>query len=303
VIPAFWSAPLPAFLWQVLLHSAVAGVILFAWAHRMGLPSGRAKRHLLVVLLILPLLTAGVPGRSGREFREQRAWFDSGPVLAIPLVAGARVYHVVLLVAGMMVALTAWQEVLPTLRRRREPVTAPPERLHQRVRGLPGWDRCQVVPSPAADILVATGGRPGRPRLIVSRGALAQLTDDEMTVVLRHENAHWRNHRWARAHALFLVRILQCYNPVALFVFREYCVELEIECDAAAVAGDDPKVLARALLAVYETTARGDVGARSALRRRVDVLLGEAPQDDDALPMPAIAVASAVLLLVLPWLV
>ena len=63
MIPAFWSAPLPAFLWQVLLHSAVAGVVLYAWAQRMRVPSGRAKRRLLVVLLILPLLTAAVPGR------------------------------------------------------------------------------------------------------------------------------------------------------------------------------------------------------------------------------------------------
>jgi hypothetical protein len=303
VIPAFWSAPLPAFLWQVLLHSAVAGVILYAWAHRMGLPSGRAKRRLLVVLLILPLLTAAVPGRSRPEFREQQAWLDSGRVLAIPLVAGLRVYHVALLVAGMMVALTAWQEVLPALRRRRGSVTAAPARLRQLVRELPGWDRCQVVQSPADDILVATGGRPGHPRLIVSRGAVARLADDEMAIVLRHENAHWQAHRWLYAHALFVVRLLQCHNPVALWVFREYCVELEIECDAAAAAGQDPKVLARALLAVYETTARGDVAARSALRRRVDVLLGEVSLHDDALPMPAIAIAATVLLLVLPWLV
>jgi hypothetical protein len=303
VIPAFWSAPLPAFLWQVILHSAVAGFILYAWAQRMGLPSGRAKRRLLVVLLILPLLTAAVPGRDRPEFRDRRAWLDSERVLAIPLAAGVRVWHVALLVAGMMVALTAWQEVLPVLRRRRATLTEPPDRLRQLVRELPGWDHCRVEQSPAEAILVATGGRPGHPRLIVSRGALARLTEDELAVVLRHENAHWQAGRWLRAHALFVVRLLQCHNPVALWVFREYCVELEIECDAAAASGQDAKVLARALLAVYETTARGDVGARGALRRRVDVLLGEAPLRDDALPAPAITVATIVLLLVLPWLV
>jgi hypothetical protein len=303
VIPAFWSAPLPAFLWQVFLHSAVAGVVLYAWGHHVRLPSGRAKRHLLVVLLILPLLTAAVPGRGGPVFRERDAWFDSDRVLAVPLVAGVRVYHVVLVVAAMMIGLTAWQEVLPALRRGRGAVTAAPERVHHLARSLPGWEGCRIVQSMADDILVATGGRPGRPRLIVSRGALARLTDDEMAVVLRHENAHWRANRWLRAHALFVVRLLQCHNPVALWCFREYCLELEIECDAAAVAGDDPKVLARALLTVYETTARGDVAARSALRRRADVLLGDAPLGDDALPVPAIATASAVLLLVLPWLV
>ena len=303
MIPAFWSAPLPAFLWQVLLHSVVAGVVLYAWGHQVRLPSGRAKRHLLVVLLILPLLTAAMPGRSGPAFRERAAWFDSGRVLAMPLVGGARVYHVVLLVTAMTIGLTAWQEVLPALRRRHGAVMAAPERLHDLVRGLPGWDRWRIVQRMTDDILVATGGRPGRPRLIVSRGALTRLTDDELAAVLRHEHAHWQANRWLRAHALFVVRLLQCHNPVALWCFREYCLELEIECDAAAVAGDDPKALARALLAVYETTARGDIAARSALRRRADVLLGDTPLDDDALPMPAIAIASVILLLVLPWLV
>jgi hypothetical protein len=303
VIPAFWSAPLPAYLWQVVLHSAVAGFVFYAWAHRMGLPSGRAKRHLLVVLLILPLLTAAMPGRNGLEFREQRAWLDSARVLAIPLVGGARVYHVVLVVAGVMIVLTACQELLPALHRRRGGDRAVPERLRRLVQGFPGWERCRILHSSADGIVVAIGGRPGRPRLIVSRGALARLTDDELTVVLRHENAHCQINRWLGAHALFVVRLLQCYNPVALWCFREYCVELEIECDATAVAGKDPKVLARTLLAVYETTARSDVGARSALRRRADVLLGDAPLDDNALPMPAVAIAAAVLLLVLPWLV
>jgi hypothetical protein len=303
VIPAFWSAPLPAFCWQVVLHSAVAGIVLYAWAQRIGLPSGRAKRHLLVVLLILPLLTAAVPGRNGPEFREQRAWLDSGRVLAIPLVAGARVYHIVVVVAGTMVALTAWQELLPALRRRRGGLTPVPDWLQRLVLTLPGWGRCRIVQIPADDILVATGGRPGRPRLLVSQGALARLSDDEMAVVLRHENAHSRSRRWLRAHALFAARLLQCYNPVALWCFREYCVELEIECDAVAAAGADPRTLARTLLTIYEATARGDVSARSALRRRADVLLGDAPVDDDALPLPAIAIASAALLLVLPWLV
>jgi hypothetical protein len=269
----------------------------------MGLPSGRAKRRLLVVLLILPLLTAAVPGRSGPEFREQQAWLDSGRVLAIPLVAGVRVYHVALLVAGMMVALTAWQEVLPALRRRPRSVTAAPARLHRLVRELPGWDRCQVAQSPADDILVATGGRPGHPRLIVSRGAVARLTDDEMAIVLRHENAHWQAHRWLYAHALFVVRLLQCHNPVALWTFREHCLEVEIECDATAVAGQDARLLARTLLTIYESVDRRDVAARSALRKRTDVLLGDDPRDDDALPLPTLVTASALLLVTLPWLV
>ena len=86
--------------------------------------------------------------------------------------------------------------------------------------------------------MLATGGRPGRPRLIVSRGALAVAdAETSSTRSIAHEHAHWQAGRWWWSHALFAVRLLQCYNPVALWVFREYCLEVEIDCDAIAVAG------------------------------------------------------------------
>ena len=302
MIPAYWYSPLLSFLWQVVLHSSIMGVIFYAWAHRVRLPSGRPKRLLLALLLVLPLLTAAVPGRTGLEFRERLAWLDSGRVLAVPLLAGARLYHVVLVVAVMMVALTAWQEILPALRRPETGIADVPERLARLARSLPGWERCRLVLTPSEDILVATGGRPGHSRLIVSQGALARLTEDELATVVRHEHAHWQAGRWIRSHALFVVRLLQCYNPVALWSFREYCLEVEIECDAEAVSGRDPRLLTRTLLRIYESTDRRDVAARSALRKRVDVLL-DGGRRDDALPVPTITVAASVLLVILPWVV
>lgn len=303
MIPAVWYAPLPSFLWQVALHSSIAGLVLYGWARRRRLPSGRAKRHLLALLLVLPLVTAAVPGRASLEFRERLAWLDSGRLLAIPLGAGVRAYHVVGLVGLMMVALTVWQELLPALRRPRGEEGEPPARLLEMARRLAGWNRCEVVVSPSDDILVATGGSPRRPRVIVSRGALARLREDELAMVLDHEHAHWQEGRWARAHALFLLRLLQIHSPVALWSFREYCLELEIECDAAAATGRDARPLVRALLAVYEATDRRDVSARAALRRRAEVLLGDSVLDDDALPGATIATAAGILLLVLPWIV
>ena len=302
MIPAYWYAPLPSFLWQVVLHSSIMGIVFYAWARHVGLPSGRSKRRLLGLLLVLPLLTAAIPGRAGLEFRERLAWLDSGRVLAVPLGAGIRVYHVILLVALLMVALTVWQELLPALRRPRTSPAGVPEGLARFARSLTGWERCEIVMSPSADIVLATGGWPRRPRLMVSRGALGQLTEDELAIVVRHENAHWQAGRWVRSHALFLVRLLQCYNPVALWSFREYCLEVEIGCDAEAVSGGDPKLLAGTLLRIYEATDRRDVATRGALRKRVDVLLdGSGP--DDTLPVATIVIASAILLAILPWVV
>lgn len=302
MIPGPWSAPLPAYLWQVALHSCVMGLIFYVWAHRVRLPSGRTKRRLLVLLLLLPMFTAAVPGRSAVEFGERVAWANSARILAIPLLGGFHLYHLMLVIGAMMVALTVWQEVLPMRSRPRGSDANVPPSVLALARAHESWANCRVLLSPIESILLATGGLPGRPKLIVSRGALAQLTEPELEVAVAHEHAHWQAGRWLRSHALFAVRLLQCYNPVALWVFREYCIELEVGCDAVAVSGRDPHVLARVLLKIYQSTDRRDVAALGALRKRVDVLLAGGPQDT-ALPAATIAAAAVFMLVVLPWIV
>ena len=302
MIPAAWSAPLASYLWQVALHASVLGAILYIWVRRLGLPPGRTRRRLLVLLLVLPLVTAAVPGRAGLEFAERVAWLNSGRLLAVPLFAGLRVHHAVLLLFAAMAALTFWQELAAFLRRPRAAALPAPESLGLMARGLPGWSRCAVSVSGDPSILVATGGWPGRPRLIVSRGALDALSAEELEVVIAHEHAHWQRGRWLASHALFLVRLLQCYHPVALWAFREYCVELEADCDAAAASGRDPRVLARVLLRIYQGTDLRDVAARAVLRRRVDLLLAGGPESA-GLPPATMAAAAALMLVVLPWIV
>jgi hypothetical protein len=302
VITAAWSGPLPIFFWQVALHSSVMGLIFYVWAHHVDLPSGRTKRRLLMLLLVLPLLTAAMPGRTSLEFAERLAWLNSARILSVPLLAGFRVYHLALLIGLLTVGLTVWQELVPVLRRPRTSAAEVPKSLLQLARGLPGWSRCRVALSPMDTIMLATGGLPGRPRLIVSRGALTTLTDSELAIVVSHEHAHWMGGRWLRAHVLFLVRLLQCYSPVALWVFREYCVEVEIGCDAEAVTDRDPNQLVRILLRIYQATDRRDLAARGALRKRVDVLMAGGP-NDAALPTGTVVAATALMLFVLPWIV
>lgn len=302
MIPAAWSAPLWSYLWQVALHASILGVILYIWVHRLGLPSGRTRRRLLVALLVLPVLTAAVPGRSGVEFAERLAWLNSARLLAVPLGAGLRVYHLVLIAGALTTAITIWQELVAFLRRPQAMRGDVPETLDRLARSRPGWERCAIGVSDDAAVMVATSGWPGRPRLIVSRGAVESLSPDELEVVIDHEHAHWRDGRWLQAHALFVLRLLQCYHPVALWAFREYCVELEMDCDAAATAGRDPRPLARVLLRIYQATDTRDVAARAVLRKRIEVLAGAGPQEA-TLPPATVAAASAIMLLVLPWIV
>jgi Zn-dependent protease with chaperone function len=301
-VNAVWPGPVAAYLWQAALHSWVMGVIYYTWAHRIGLPSGRTKRRLLATLLVLPLVTPLVPGRTSIAFAERSAWLNSARVLAVPLPFGFHVSDVLLAVAVMTLGLTFWQEVLPALRRTPSEDLGDNAALVIAARRLPGWERIRVGVSASESTIVVTSGVPGRPRLIVSRGALEALAPGSLDAVMRHEHAHWQAGGWYVSHALFAARLVQAANPAALWAFREYCVEQEIGCDATAVAGSDRSVLARVLLRIYEETDRGDVAARSTLRKRVDLLLDDGPEDA-ALPPLTVAAAAVVMALVLPWIV
>ena len=301
MIPAYWSLGPVAYLWQVTLHSAILAVIFYLWARRMRLPSGRTKRHLLAILLTLPLVTAAVPGRGDLAFRGRLAWLDSGRLLATPLPGGFRLHHVVLVIVGLTIAVTVWQELIPWLRRPRSVSERVPDRVVALARGLAGWEQCDVRLTRAADVEIATSGWPRRPRLILSDGALTRLSDVELEAVMRHEHAHWLSGRWRKEITLFVVRLAQLQNPVALWAFREYCVEVEIECDREAIQGNDPNVLARILLRLRGLTE--DIAAKSTLRKRIEVLMDPARVDDNALPPLTIVLASMLMLLVLPWAV
>jgi Zn-dependent protease with chaperone function len=303
VIPAYWHAGLAAYCWQVTLHSVVLGLIFYAWTRALRLPSGLARRRLLAVLLMLPLVTAAVPGRSAIEFRGQTAWFDSGRVLATPLVTDRlRLYHFVLIVGALTATLSIWQEVAPAFRRSRQPGPDAPDDVVQFARSLPGWQRVAVMRTADDAVKLATGRWTGRPRLIVSQGALDRLGPAEQRAAIRHEHAHWKPGRWLAMYGLFVVRLAQVYNPIALWAFREYSLEQEIACDAEAAAAGDGTALGRVLLAVYTGTDRRDVAARGVLRKRVDLLVDRGIADD-ALPAPTIVAASFLMLLVLPWIV
>ena len=304
MIPVWWTSPIVAALWQVVLHSAVAAAIFTLWAGRWPLPPGRVRRRMLEAILVLPVITALIPGRSGFDFREQTAWLDSRRLLAIPLVGELHLYHLVLAMAGVTVVASLWQEVVPVVRRwcdRRE-LRQAPEALERRVRRLPEWSRCKVQVCAEPGLHVATFGRPGRPGLVLSDEVLG-LPAPDLDAVLWHENAHWRHGRWWLTHALFGVRLLQLFNPVALWAFREYTVETEIACDAEAAEGGDPRPLARVLLRLYEDSVVSGPGTRSTLRRRVDALLGRIPHPADEPSAAAVWAGCGLLLVTLPWIV
>ena len=302
--------PGATFLWQVALHSFVAAVVLYAWSRHLELPSGRPKRLLLASVLVVPLVTAALPGPETGALRDRLAWLDSARILELPVGVPAvvldrelRLGDLALGVAAVTALVTVGQEMVPALRRllpHGDPVPLAAGRL---ARSFPGWERVRVDVVDVPGFLAATTGLPGRPLLLLSPEALGHLRPDELEAVLRHEHAHWRRGRWIAVHLLFAARAIQLYNPVALWVFRHVSFEYELACDREAVAGGDPKPLIRALLAHYEAADRRDGATRRALRRRIDALRGRLPVDDGALPLASVGAAALLLLLLLPWIV
>jgi hypothetical protein len=289
------------YLWQVALHSFVAGFVMLAWTRHLELPPGAARRRVLSVVLVLPLLTAAVPGRFGPLFGETTAWFDSGRLLTIGLFDGVRVGHVAAGIGALTLVVSLWQEVIPSLRRS-EPASRPlPEEIRRRVRSLADWSGPVELISDS-DIMAAVADGAGPPRLLLSEFLADNLDDASLDAVVRHEMAHQGRRLWVDQRLLFLARLLQLHNPVALWAFREYCVEVEMACDREAIAGGDSEPLTRALLLVYEDTDERDLAGRSVLRQRIDVLLGRVKADGD-LPVGSLVLATATLAVLLPWIV
>ena len=88
MIPAVWSQLPGSYLWQVAVHATVMGFIFYAWTRHVRLPSGRTKRWLLALVLVLPLATAAMPGRTGVEFAEGTAWLNSARLLGDASISG-----------------------------------------------------------------------------------------------------------------------------------------------------------------------------------------------------------------------
>ncbi len=227
--------------------------------------------------------------------------------LGLPLWSLYIVVFALTVMIGARLVLAVLQVAIETRRRRahhrmmvdllgRSHVAAP--EICSRASGL----RILDVKQPLAYCL------PGvRSRVVVSQGALTQLSDNEITAILTHEGAHLRARHdlvlemFTAVHAAFprFVRSASALDAVRLLI--------ELLADDAAVRTAGPAPLARALVACASShTPSGALaagGPTTVIRVR---RLGGAP-NSAWLAMLAYSTAAAVLLLptvalAVPWL-
>jgi len=153
-------------------------------------------------------------------------------------------------------------------------------RAHRRVvRALPVAGR--LSDHPAVCVIEATAPMAFcagwlRPRIYVSRGALARLSDSELRAVLAHE----QHHRARRDPLRLAVSRVLCqalfFLPVLRPLHDRYGDVAELTADAAALEANDGATapLASAMLVFAATDSGGVVGISP---DRVDSLLGRSP--------------------------
>jgi bla regulator protein blaR1 len=161
---------------------------------------------------------------------------------------------------------------------------------------LPGRPGITVIDDPAPHAFCAGYLRP---RIYVSAGALAVLSDDELAAVLVHEG----HHRTLRDPLrLAFSRILSqalFFLPVLPALRDRYSDLAEERADGAAVrAAGDSAPLASALLAFDAAAPRGASGISP---RRVDSLLGRPTGWQLPSSLVALALATLSVLTVVVW--
>jgi len=185
------------------------------------------------------------------------------------------------------------------------------------IRAGPARALLDGILGPAADRVTLTCSRAlGVPlafarEICVPVRAFRELPSDELRALLAHEAAHVvrRDAAWLVIAAA--VRTLGWWQPLNLFAAARLRLAMELCCDERAVVGPRQRVaLARCLVRVAEWNVQDHgpalaamVGRRSALRRRLDALLDEAPRHDRrarpwlwvaAVALPAVCLAPVV---------
>jgi Zn-dependent protease with chaperone function len=250
------------FVAQAFCHSLIASIIMDQALRAWNIEDPRVRQRFRAAVVLFPIFSfplyqAMNPGRSSLLFR-QSALFDVNRWLNVEpwgLVSLGFLFLLLLAITSLIFLL---QELLPVLRHslesksmehegaRREPdlfiedlarslSIAPPEVF--------------VLEDDDLHVFSTTGGDPA---VFVSTGLVSALSPDELRAALAHEVAHIARSRRPLLLAVFFLRMVLFFNPVALVEFRRVVRNEEKICDDIAVSWTRrPEALAGALRKFY----------------------------------------------------
>ncbi|MDA8169054.1 MAG: hypothetical protein M0Z59_05055 [Nitrospiraceae bacterium] len=249
----FTGSVLGMYLGQSFLHSLVAAVASGGAVRIWGIESPAVRQRFRLGVIIAAVFSFPVyqlidPDRGSAYFR-LGAVFDSARWLTLEL-AGIPLSIFFLLMIAATGAVFLHQELIPvighTLEARKKSM---PESARPLNGILPGGPGVFVFQS---DELLSFSIMGREPAIYISSGLEQVLDAGEVAASIAHEAAHIERNRKPMLTAVFFLRVLQFFNPVALFEFRKIVQEEEKICDGiAASATGRPEALAGALRKIY----------------------------------------------------
>lgn len=97
-----------------------------------------------------------------------------------------------------------------------------------------------------------------RPTILVPAALSAQMSDEQLRMVLRHEAAHLARRDPQRAAGMRLVQVLLWFDPFLRLIAQRVQIAAELRCDAAAIADRDDR--RRSYAQAYLQTLRLSAG-------------------------------------------
>lgn len=261
-ISTFFSSFAGMYVAQSFCHSLIASVLmdqaLRAW--RIDDPLIRQRFRLTVVffpIFSFPFYQAINPDRGSVLFRLS-ALFDVNRWLNVELWGVISFGLLFLIVLAITSLIFLFQEMIPILKHTLESRTMEHEGtrresdpfIESASRALSIETPQVLVVEDEELVIFSTTGK--NPLIVVSTGLTEALTPDEMHGALAHEIAHIARSRRPLLLAVFFLRMILFFNPVALIEFRRVVRNEEKICDdIAASLTHRPEALAEALKKFY----------------------------------------------------
>lgn len=109
-----------------------------------------------------------------------------------------------------------------------------------------------------------------RPTILVPAALRAQMSDEQLRLVLRHEAAHLARRDPQRAAWMRLVQVVLWFDPFLRLIAQRVQIAAELHCDAAAIAerADSRRIYAQAYLKTLRLSSGLPVPAAAAFSRK-----------------------------------
>lgn len=252
---------------QTVLHSLTAALLIERALEIWDVRNPRFKFRYRIMTLILPVVMFPVYSainieRSGVFFREEDALFNMNRWLALEIWNTVSVGTLFLVLLGFTSVVFFFQEMVPIIRDAlkhnesgitRYPANPDLDMVVTELSEAAGIEKPPVSIIKDRNPVILTAGSRSH-SIVISSGLVEMLDKEQQHSAIAHEFAHIMRRSNATTWAVFLLRMLMFFNPIALIIFRRIVQDDEHICDDITVSlTERPDVLASALKVFYSS--------------------------------------------------